>query len=77
MRNVERLVELTNSETVAADLSPAEEVEQAVDTGQLAAHQPLPLHHAARLPAVQIIDGCHHHHVCGRKRENKAQTEGK
>lgn len=63
----------TNGETGAADLGPAEQVKQAVDAGQLAAHQPLPLHQAARLPAMQVIDGCHHHHVCGRKTENQSE----
>lgn len=53
-----------NSEAGAADLGPTVEVEQAVGAGQLAAHQPLSLHQAARLPAVQVVDGCHHHHIC-------------
>lgn len=63
----------TNSEAGASDLGPAEQVEQAVDTGQLAAHQPFPLHQAARLPSVQVIDWRHHHHVC--KRQTEHQTE--
>lgn len=53
-----------NSEAGVADLGPAVEVEQAMGAGQLAAHQPLPLHHAAGLPAMQVVDWCHHHHVC-------------
>ena len=54
----------TNCETGSAELGPTEEVEQPVGAGQLAAHQPLPLHHAARLPSMQVVDGRHHHHVC-------------
>ncbi len=59
----------TDGETGAADLGPAEQVKQTMDAGQLAAHQPLTLHHAAGLPAMQVIDGCHHHHVCKEERE--------
>lgn len=51
-------------EAGAADLSPAEEVEQAVDAGQLAAHQSLAFHQGGGVTAVQVVDGRHHHHVC-------------
>lgn len=62
-----------------ADLGPAVEVKQAMGAGQLAAHQPLPLHHAARLPTMQVVDGCHHHHVCvvGDMTEYQTETERK
>lgn len=69
----------TNRETRAADLGPAVEVEQAMGAGQLATHQPLALHHAARLPPMQVVDGRHHHHVCtaggGEKRRQRKQNE--
>lgn len=61
-------------EAGAADLSPAEEVEQAVDAGQLAAHQPLALHQGGRVAAVQVVDGRHHHHVCSGNRRTTTQT---
>lgn len=64
----------TYSETGVADLRPTEEVEEAMDAGQLAAHQPFPLHHAARFPAVKVIDGGHHHHVCGVETGNQTET---
>lgn len=64
----------TNSETGVADQGPAVEVEQAMGAGQLAAHQSLPLHHAARLPPMQVVDGCHHHHICVVGEENQTET---
>lgn len=54
----------THGETGVADLSPAEEVEEAMDAGQLTAHQPLTLRQGAGLAAVQVVDGRHHHHIC-------------
>lgn len=65
----------TYGETGVADLSPTEEVEEAMDAGQLTAHQPLPLHHAPGLPAVEVIDGGHHHHVCAAGTENQTETQ--
>lgn len=65
----------TYGETGVADLSPTEEVEEAMDAGQLTAHQPFALHHATRLPAVKVIDGGHHHHVCGAETGNQTETQ--
>lgn len=67
----------TYGETGVADLSPAKEVEEAMDAGQLTAHQPFPLHHATRLPAVEVVDGGHHHHVCGGEARNQTVTDDK
>lgn len=76
VRNVMWEGSRTNCKTGAADLGPAKEVEQAMGAGQLAAHQPFPFHHAAGLPAMQVVDGCHHHHVCARGRRKRGkQTE--
>lgn len=65
----------TYGETSVADLSPTEEVKEAMDAGQLTAHQPFPLHHATRLPAVKVIDGGHHHHVCGAETGSQTETQ--
>lgn len=61
-------------EAGAADLGPAEEVEQTVDAGQLAAHQPLAFHQGGGVAAVQVVDGRHHHHVCRGNGRTTTQT---
>lgn len=43
-----------------AKVSPAEQVHQSVEAGQLAARQLLPLHHTGVFCSVQVVDGSEH-----------------
>lgn len=45
-------------------LGPAIEVQESVDTADLAAHEPLPLGQVQGVSSVEVIDGRHHGEVC-------------
>lgn len=47
-----------------AELRPAIEVQETVDTADLAPHKPLPLGQVQGVGSVEVIDGCHHGEVC-------------
>lgn len=47
-----------------AQLGPAIEVQESVDTADLAPHEPLPFGQVQGVSGVEVINGCHHGDIC-------------
>lgn len=47
-----------------AQLGPAIEVQESVDTADLAPHEPLPFGQVQGVSRVEVINGCHHGDIC-------------